>query len=101
MPSKKNRPAKSGRPVTLLTKLTVIQLCVEPILFHQLAMIALLDDRAVFHHQDHIRRADGRQPVGNDKAGSALHHPSEGILDLQFRTGIDGGGGLVQDQHGG
>ena len=35
-----------------------------------------------------------------DKAGSPFHHPCKGILNLDLRSGVDGGGCLVQYEHG-
>ena len=53
-------------------------------------MAALLDDRAVLHHQNHIGAANSRQPVGHNEAGSALHHRIKGLLDPDFRTADEG-----------
>ena len=62
-------------------------------------MVSLLDDMALIHHQDHIRSLDGGEPVGHHEAGAPLHQGFKGPLDTDLRHGIDGGGGLVQDQH--
>ena len=64
-------------------------------------MAALLDDMAILHDEDHVGLFDGGEAVGYDEGGAPLHESCEGILDLEFSTGIDGGGSLVQDQHGG
>ena len=74
---------------------------VEALVGQQLTVIALLNDFSVLHNQDHIGGFDGGKTVGNDERGAPLHHSGKGVLDLQFHTGINGGGGLVQDQHGG
>ena len=37
----------------------------------------------------------------HDEAGAALHHPGKGCLDTHLGAGVDGGGGLVQNQHRG
>ena len=63
-------------------------------------MVALFDDIAVFHYQDDISALDGGESVGYDKAGAAFHHRGKCILDLDLGTGIDGGGCLIEDQHG-
>ena len=63
-------------------------------------MVALFDDIAVFHYQDDIRTLDGGETMGYDKAGTAFHHRGKSILDLDLGTGIDGGGCLIEDQHG-
>ena len=54
---------------------------------------------AVLHDQNHIRLADGRQAVSNDKARAALHHGGKRLLDLQLGARVDGAGRLVQNQH--
>jgi hypothetical protein len=43
----------------LQLKLTVIQLGIEPILFDELMMAALLNDVTLTHHQDQVGVADG------------------------------------------
>ena len=63
-------------------------------------MVALFDDVSVFHYQDDISALDGGESVGYDKAGAAFHHRGKCILDLDLGTGIDGGGCLIEDQHG-
>jgi len=37
--------------------------------------------------------------VSNDKARTAFHQFRHGLLDKDFRAGIDGAGSFVQDQH--
>ena len=64
-------------------------------------MVALFDDVSVFHYQDDISALDGGKSVGYDEAGAAFHHGGECVLDLDLGTGIDGGGCLIEDQHGG
>ena len=39
--------------------------------------------------------------MGHDKGGSAFHNLCKGRLDFHFRSGIDGGCGLIQNQHRG
>ena len=58
------------------------------------------DDLTVVHDEDHIRLADGGKSVRHDKARSSFHHRSERVLNLHFGSGVDGGGGFVEDQHG-
>ena len=84
----------------LAYELAVVQVCIEAALRQQAVVVTLFDDVAVLHHQNDIGLTDGGQSVCYDKAGSALHHPGECILYLDFRTGINGGGCLVQNQHG-
>ena len=63
-------------------------------------MIALFDDVSVFHDQDDISTLDGGETMSYDKAGTSFHHLGECVLDLDLGTGIDGGGCLIEDQHG-
>ena len=63
-------------------------------------MGSLSHDVAVPHHQNQVSLPDGGQPVRHDKGGSPLHHGVERLLNLQLRPGIDGGGSLIQKQHG-
>ena len=62
-------------------------------------MASLLDNLSVFHDEDQRSVADRGQTVGNDKTRSALHQLVKRLLNLQFGTGIDAGGRLVEDQH--
>ena len=64
-------------------------------------LAAALDDAALLQHHDAVCIADGGQAVRNDKAGAAVHQAVHAALHQRFGAGIDGGGGLVQDQHRG
>ena len=57
-----------------LYKLTFIHFCVKAVLLYKLVMTSLLDYIAVLHNEDNIRLHNGRESVGNDEAGPALHH---------------------------
>ena len=92
-------PVISGSGLHAL-ELAVVQGGVKAALSQQLVVIALLHDVAVFHHKDDIGLADGGEAVGHDEAGAAPHHPGKGGLDAHLGTGINGAGGLVQDQDG-
>ena len=48
-------------------KLAVVKIGVETALGQKLVVGALLDDIAVFQHQDQTGVPDGGQPVGDDK----------------------------------
>lgn len=86
--------------VSLHGKLAIVQIRVESTLCQEGFMVALFDDIAVFHYQDDISALDGGESVGYDKAGAAFHHRGKCILDFDLGTGIDGGGCLIEDQHG-
>ena len=53
-------------------------------------MVALLDDISVLHDKNQIRIANRRQPMGDDKARSALHQVIHCFLDLDLCSGING-----------
>ena len=80
-------------------ELAVVQLGIEAACGQQFVVVALLHDVAVLHHKDHVRLADGGKAVRHNKAGTALHHAGKSFLDTHLGAGINGGGGLVQDQH--
>ena len=84
-----------------MRKLASIQLRVESPLFQQLLMGPLLHDMAIPHDQDHIRFPDGRKTMGYDEGGPALHHGIKGFLYADFRSGINGRGRFIQEQHRG
>ena len=58
-------------------------------------------DFVVFvHHDDPVGRADGGQPVGDDQGGAAAGQLVKGGLNPGLGDGVQGGGGLVQNQDG-
>ena len=64
-------------------------------------MFAAFDDLSVVEDEDLVGVADGRQPVGYDKAGALLQEAVEGLLD-EFLCGVvDAGGGFVEEEDGG
>lgn len=65
---------------------------------HQFFVIALLDDVSILQNQDQIGIADRRKTMGDDEARSAFHQVIHGLLDLNFRSRIDGARGLIQNQ---
>ena len=81
-------------------KLTIIQIRIKSALSQQTLMVALFDNVSVFHYQNDIGALDGGEAVGYYEAGAAFHHFGECVLDLDFGTGVDGGGCLIEDQHG-
>ena len=62
-------------------------------------MVALLDDITVLHDKNQICIADRGKPMRDHKARTAFHQRIHCFLDLDFRTGIDRGGRLVQNQN--
>ena len=80
--------------------LGLIELGVHPALCHQLVVGAGFGDDAVGDGDDASGGPDGGEPVGDDEGGAAPGQGVEGLLDLGLGDGIQGGGGLVQDQDG-
>ena len=64
-------------------------------------MAPRLDDAAAFDDVDEIGGDDRRQPVGDDERGPPAHEARERPLDLPLGLGVEGGGGLVEQQDGG
>ena len=65
----------------------------------QVIMGAPFDDAAVIEHHDAVRIHDGGQPVGDHKGSPALHQSIHTFLHQGFCTGVDGGGGFIQDHY--
>ena len=65
---------------------------------HQFFVGAHGGDGAVFHDQDQVRVLNGGDALGDDQLGGAGDLLGEGLADGCVGTGIDGGGGVVQDQ---
>ena len=62
-------------------------------------MGASLDDAALFQYHDAVAVSHGGKPVGNDEGGASMHEPVHALLDDLLCPGIDGAGGLIQDEH--
>src|SRR5512146_297242 len=67
--------------------LAVDQRGVVAVLGHQLSVVAVLDDAALFEDQDAIGVDDRGEPVGDDERGPALDQPFESLLYQEFRLG--------------
>ena len=62
-------------------------------------MGALFDDVAVVEDDDTVGIADGAETVGDDKGGATLHQRVHASLNEPFRTSVDGGCCLVEDEY--
>ena len=62
-------------------------------------MGALFCNLAVLHHEDAVGVTDGREPVRHDEGGAPLHQTCECILNLDFGSGVDGRGRLIENEH--
>ena len=61
-------------------------------------MRPLLPNLAVYQDDDPVGIPDRGEAVGDDQRGPPLHERLQGVLDLDLRLRIEGGGRLVQDQ---
>ena len=110
---------------SIILCLGVPELPVQPILFHQLFMAALLDDPPLIEYQNILAEPAGGKPVGDVKSRfpcgtgrtscgmgrtgltlriggrPAAHHPVKAFVDLTFGERVQGGGGFVHDDEGG
>ena len=59
-----------------------------------------LNNPSFFHNTDPVGVSDGGEPVGDDHGGAVFHQVFDGLLDLDFGLGIEGGGGLIKDEDG-
>ena len=64
-------------------------------------MIAGFYDVAVLHVEDQVGIGDGGQAVRDDKRRPPAQQVLHRLADLDLGAGVDRGGRLVQDQHGG
>ena len=67
---------------------------------HEGGVVAGFHHRAVLHHGDQVRLLHGGQAVGDDDGGATTHHLLQGGLHLLLGGGVQGRGGLVENQHG-
>ncbi len=61
-------------------------------------MIACFADLATVENDDLVGVADRGETVRDDESGSALHELYHCFLDTHFRTGVDAGGRLVENE---
>ena len=64
----------------------------------QLRVTALLYHHAPVHHDDPVRVLHGGQAVGNDQGRPPGHGLGQGELDQTLVLGVQGAGGLVEQQ---
>ena len=83
----KTRPPRRPSPQSLC-KLTAVELRIGPARRKQLRMCALLDDRALLHHEDEISVHDCGEPVRDHKARAVLHDGLHGTNDCLLGAGV-------------
>ena len=64
-------------------------------------MGAGLGHPTLVQHDDAIGATDGGEAVGDQQGGAPGHEPLEGLQDEVLGLGVEGGGGLVEDEHRG
>src|SRR5580693_2015774 len=62
-------------------------------------MSTQLHDSSGVEDGDSVGVAHGRNPVGNENRGTALHNLAQMIENLVFRMGVDAGERVVQNQN--
>ena len=68
---------------------------------HELGVVALFNDAAIFHHQDAVCRDDRRQAMGDDDGGATTHCFIQCRLHKGFIFIVQMARGLVQNhEHG-
>jgi hypothetical protein len=61
---------------------------------------AVVDDPPVLEHRDPVGERDRRRPVRDHERRSTFHDRRERGADLVLLRRVDGGGRVVQDEHG-
>ena len=62
-------------------------------------MIAAFDDPAMLQHHNGVSVSDSGQAMGNEKNSASFHELIHAPFDEGFGTGVDGAGGLVENEH--
>ena len=90
----------SPRTGILSLQLSVDQLLVNSILGQQIVVGALLHDLAILHHDDGVGVLDRGESVGDaDHCLLSLADKLvDGLLDEVLAFGVEGGGGLVEEE---
>ena len=82
------------------TRLQLHQFPILPAPLHELLVRSLLDDFSVLHHYDFVGVLHRAEAVGDDDARAVFHQHIEGVLHQPLGLGVEGGGGLVEDEDG-
>ncbi len=90
--------ARVAEQVRLQVVLPGVEVVIAAAEGEQLLVAAALDDLPLLQHQDRVRPADGRQPVGDDEGRPPLHQLGQPFLDQRLALAVERRGRLVQDQ---
>src|SRR5690606_25621953 len=82
----------------VLHELELVEARVEAAALEELAVRPLLAQLAPVEDEDAVGVLDGGEAVGDDDGGAAAHEGVERVLDLALERGVDGAGGLVEDE---
>jgi hypothetical protein len=77
------------------------ELGIQAVARQQLGMGADVDDAAGLHHHDAVGAQHGGQAVGDHQRGAPGHQPFQRLLHHVLALGVEGRGGLVEQQHRG
>ncbi len=80
------------------SRLDAVQAGVQPIQRDQFGVRANSRPAAGFEHRDAVRVLNGREAVGDDDAGAALHQALQRLLHQALALAVERGGGLIEQQ---
>src|ERR1700686_4020700 len=76
-----------------------MQTLVKTVIIYQYIMRAALHDPSSFQHEDIVGMQYGGKAMGNNKGGSVGHQVFQRLLHHLFTLGVQGAGGLVQNEY--
>src|SRR5690606_6731306 len=82
----------------MLHELELVEAGVEAAALHVHAVGPLCEDRAPVEDEDAVGVLDRGEAVGDDDGVAATHEGVERVLDLALEGGIQGAGGIVEDE---
>ena len=81
-----------------VAELRRVQLRVRALLAEQFGVLSALDDLTVIDHQNLVGGEDRGQPVRDGERRPPDRKARQGVLDQPLGAGVEGAGGLVEDQ---
>src|SRR5690606_3562940 len=91
-------PVVRVRRGAVVHELELVEAGVEAAALEELVVRALLAQLAAVEDEDAVGVLDGGEAMGDDDGGAAAHEGVERMLDLALERGVDGAGGLVEDE---